>query len=137
MGTVVGALVWLMVTYTAPERKIATTSKGRPGVFDSIIPDNGNTVGPRVSGFVSVNADVAWNVYHFTANRRVSSRLAISGLSTSPNFRFLGQVQKFHCSLVDQRKGGFKVRLATRREILWWKICAKLARKSGRFSTTK
>ena len=88
-------------------------------------------------GLVMKNAHVAWNVYYFTANRSVSSRLAISGLSTSPNFRFLGQVQKFHCSLVDQRKGCFKVRLATRREILWWKICAELARKSGRLSTSK
>ena len=33
---------------------------------------------------------------------------AISMLSTALNFRFLGQVQKFHRSLVDQRKGGSK-----------------------------
>lgn len=51
------------------------------------------------------NAHVAWNVYHFTRNRRFSGRLAISGLSTLPNFRITGQIQKLHCSLVDQRKG--------------------------------
>jgi hypothetical protein len=49
----------------------------------------------------------------------------------------LGQVQKLHCSLVDQRKGLLKGRLATRREILWWKNYAKLARESGRLPASK
>lgn len=45
--------------------------------------------------------------------------------------------QKFHCSLVDQRKGRLKGRLTTRRGILWWNICAEIARKSGRFLISK
>ena len=45
--------------------------------------------------------------------------------------------QKLHCSLVDQRKGRFEWRLTARREILWWKICAGIARKSGSLAIFK
>ena len=84
----------------------AGTNPGMISIFDGSIPKN---------------ADVAWNVDHFMQNCRVS-KVAISGLSNVPNFRLLGQVQKFHCSLVDQRKGCLKGRLAPRREILWWML---------------
>src|ERR1035437_1577900 len=59
-----------------------------------------------------------------------------ASLTTGPGVAH-GLDQKFHCSLVDQRKGQLKGRLTTRRDILWWKICAKLARKSGTFKTYK
>src|ERR1035437_2924537 len=65
------------------------------------LPSKAPRIADRLDGPPAIPA---WNVYRFTANRRVSNKFAISGLSTSPNFRFLGQVQKFHCSLVDRRK---------------------------------
>jgi hypothetical protein len=39
--------------------------------------------------------------------------------------------KKIPCSLTDQRKGQLKRRFTAGREILSWKICADIARKSG------
>jgi hypothetical protein len=44
---------------------------------------------------------------------------------------------KVPCSLTDQRNRRLNGRLTTRKEILWWKICAEIGPKSGRFSLFK
>jgi len=43
-----GARIGVVVGHLCAREKIATTSKGRPGVFNSFIPDHDNTVGRRV-----------------------------------------------------------------------------------------